>query len=64
MTSRILTDEELTTLVSQFADRGPVQLPNGADVDNTLTRLHELGAPLRGVHVAEETERDGIILMA
>lgn len=60
---RLLSDEELTALVPQFADRGPVQLPEGVDAHDTLKRLRKLPG-LREVHIAEETELDGVILHA
>jgi hypothetical protein len=62
---RILDDKEMDALAAHFQGGNPVELPEGADVDDTLTRLRiRTWANLENVHVAEETEGDGIILMA
>lgn len=62
--ARILTDAEIDDLAKEFEDGGPVQLPEGADVDETLSSLRARHSGLQEVHVAEETEGDGVILMA
>lgn len=64
MPERILTIGEIDELALQFADGGPVQLPEGAAVDDTLDQLRNRHSSLQEVHVAEETAGDGIILMA
>lgn len=58
----ILSDGDLSRLAAQFADGGPVQCPEGVDVQDTIARLNQEEG-LETVHVAEETEGDGIILM-
>lgn len=57
-----LSDREIEDLAAEFADGGPVQLPTGAHVLDTLNRLRSWG--ITGAHVAEVTPGDGVILHA
>lgn len=62
--SNTLTDPEIQDLATQLLKGGPVQLPQGANVDDTVDRLIGWAPGLQEVHIAEETELDGIILHA
>lgn len=58
---RILHSREILDLVEQLNSDGPVRLPDDADEENTLLRLENYHP---GVHVAERTELDGILIHA
>jgi hypothetical protein len=61
---RVLTDAEIDTLAVEFKEGGPVQCPTDTDVDQVLDQLRTRHSNLQEVHVAEETQGDGIILMS
>lgn len=61
---RVLTDAEIDSLAGEFKDGGPVQCPVDTDVDQVLDQLRSRHSNLQEVHVAEETQGDGITLMA
>lgn len=62
--TRILDDAEIKVLADELLAGGPVQLPEGANADDTLDRLIGWAPGLQETHIAEETEGDGIIIHA
>lgn len=64
MALRKLSDDEIAELAEELLDGGPCSLPEGADPDYAIENLKTWRPGLKGVHVAEETPGDGVILHA
>ena len=63
-TQRKLSDIEISELAQDLLAGGPTGLPDGTDPTDALERLRVWAPGLDGVHVADESPGDGVILHA